>query len=124
MIDLLTAIYTKIATVTTKAYLEKAPDGAVYPYVVYKLPNSTDIDGCPLGNREDYTLEIDIWDNLNDTTRLETLTNSIDTAMQRKHVDNSNIAVSFYRLSRLMIPDPDQKIKRRQLRYRLPTWFK
>lgn len=124
MEDLLKVIYQKLYAVTTATYFYKAPAEAVFPYVVYKVPTSDDTDGCPNGSREDFILEVDIWDNIADTTRLESLTTSIDNALQRVHVNNANVAVSFYRINRLMIPDPDETINRRQLRYRLPTWIK
>lgn len=123
MIELLKVINTKLRSVTSRSYFDIAPNQAEFPYVTYRLPVSNDIDGCPNGNREDFILEIDIWDNITDTTRLETLAQQIDDEMQRTHEYNSNVAVSFYRLNRLMLPDTDQTINRRQLRYRLPTYL-
>lgn len=123
MIELLKVIKTKLRTVTARSYFDIAPQNTVFPYVTYRLPSSNDLDGDPNGNREDFILEVDIWDNILDTTRLETLAQQIDDEFQRTYVNNANVAVHFYRLSRLMIPDTDQSINRRQLRYRLPTYL-
>jgi hypothetical protein len=123
MTALLTVIYNLLCAITTRVYLETADKGVIFPYVVFKIPNSSDADGNPNGNREDFILEVDVWDNLGDTTRLEDLTTSIDAALQRTHNYNTSVAVSIYRLSKMMIPDPDKNIRRRQLRYRLATYL-
>jgi hypothetical protein len=120
LIDLLTAIQSKLSNVTTKAYLEEAPSNTVFPYITYKLTSSN----SPYENNlEEFILEIDVWDNQSDTTALETLATNIDIELQRSMKIQGNANVRFYRVSRLMIPDTDETIRRRQLRYWLKTYI-
>ena len=121
MIDLLKAIQSKLVNVTTKAYLEEAPPKTSFPYITYKLPSSDNPDES---NLENMILEIDVWDNQSDTTALETLATNVDIELQRSMKIQGNANVRFYRVSRLMLPDSDETIRRRQLRYWLKTYIK
>lgn len=113
MINLLSYVFTKLSETQKPVYFEIAPTNAVFPFIVYKLPNSVNIES----DRQDYTLQIDVWDKNTDTTALETLTNDIDKRLhQLQHLD-TNQFLKFERESRLMIPDTDPTIRRRQLRY-------
>lgn len=124
MINLLEYIYSNIKTVCT-VYQEKVPPldpitqkKTEYPYAVFKMANSTENN-----HRDDVIIEIDIWDNISDTTRLETLTSDIDKRFHRQKYIDSKMQVSFYRENRLQVPDPDETIRRRQLRYVCKTYF-
>jgi hypothetical protein len=113
MNHLLTFLYTKLSETQKPVYFEIAPSKTVFPYIVYKLPNSVNVES----DRQDYTLQIDVWDKNTDTTALETLTDDIDKQLYKlEHLDTDQF-LKFERESRLMIPDTDPKIKRRQLRY-------
>lgn len=119
MINFLTYIYGKLSSVADRVKLEKAKQSTPFPYVTYKLPTSTEE-----GHREDFILEVDIWDNNSNTFNLEQLTTSIDKALNRETYIDSNIQVSIYRINRLMIPDTDETIRRRQLRYQCKVYFR
>jgi hypothetical protein len=88
---LIKAIRTFLLTKTTRAYLQKAPENATFPYATFKLPSS--FDSRPF---EDFTLEIDLWDIAQDTTAIENLSDSIDgdgdalspTGLNRKTISN------------------------------------
>jgi hypothetical protein len=123
MEELLKVIYAKLIEVTASSYFDIAPTTATFPFLTFKLPNSSDVQGCQIGSREDFILEVDVWDNIKDTARLEALTTAIETELQRERVINSYVSVSFFRINRLMLDDPDEAIKRRQLRFRVATWF-
>ncbi len=120
MISLLTLITDTIRAVAPHAYLEEAPKDATYPYVVYRLPTSTEEE-----HREDFILEVSLWDRGLDTTAVEGLTANVDAALNRmKHLAPAlDMQVSVYRINRLMIPDPDPMIRRRELRYQLKAYF-
>jgi hypothetical protein len=122
MVNLLNAIYEQLKNFSVEAYNGKVPDDAVYPFISYNIVNSVDIDGCESGSREDFILEVDIWDNISDTLRIETLVNSIDNAINRIRYKDSNIFACFYRITRLNLPDADENLSRWQLRYRVPVW--
>lgn len=127
ILELRKAIQTFLLTKTTRVYFENAPENAAYPYVVFNLPSSTENY-----QREDFRLEVDIWGNSNDTTALETLVGNIDgdghisaaTGLHRKHIyTNGVIQADIYRESRLVITDPDESVKRRQLIYTVKTYL-
>lgn len=113
MNNLLEYIFTKLSETQKPVYFEIAPQKASLPYIVFKLPNSVTVES----DRMDYVLQIDLWDNKADTSALETLTSDIDKSLYRLQYMDATQFIKFERESRLMIPDPDPTIKRRQLRY-------
>lgn len=119
MIELRKIIQPLLETVNDEVYFVEASEKATFPYVVYNLPTSIDAEGT----REDFILEIDVWDNAKDTAAIETLTQNIATLFNRKHSVNSKVAVNFYRVNRQVLIDEDKSIKRRKLTYQAKTYF-
>jgi hypothetical protein len=75
-------IYDRIAALvgTVKVFFEYAPEidpatskAPKLPYVTYNMPYSTES-----WQREDLTLEVDVWDKTTDTTTIDALVNTID----------------------------------------------
>lgn len=123
MIGLLKYLKDTITGVHARSYLEEAPrdvNGNLpgYPYVTYRLPTSNEIE-----HREDFILEINLWDQGADTMVLEELTQNMDDALNRKHHLDTGLLVTIYRINRMMIPDPDQEIRRRELRYQARVYM-
>lgn len=116
MIDLLKITFGKLAESGTNIYFEEAPTNATFPYAVFTFPNSIDVET----DRQDFTLQVDVWDNLPDTTRLENATTQIDKQLYKLRFIDDKYLLMVQRENRLMIPDPD--IKRRQLRYIVKTY--
>lgn len=115
--DIQTFLKSKHPDVDGKArvHAEQAPDDAVYPFVVYDLPNSID-DGV----MENFVLELDFWDDKTDTTELEALCEDVDSALHRRTVKvSSSLAATFYRENRLQIRDTDKRLRRRQYVYQV-----
>ena len=114
MKELLIFIYEQLASVHERVYFEQAEENAKYPYIVYNLPTSMAQE-----SKEVFILEVDIWDKTTDTTQLETLTQAIDNKLGGlRHVEE-HFNCRINRINRLMIPDPIQLIRRRQLRYEI-----
>lgn len=119
MIDVLTVIYNKLKEYHARVYQNVAPQtSAIFPYVVFRVPSINEKE-----IREDIILEIDIWDNISDTTRLETLTTQIAKGLNRYKYIDGKMQLSSYKINQLNIPDPDQNINRRQLRFNLQTYI-
>lgn len=121
MIELQRYIVQQLKHIHPRVYLEWAPQGAIFPYVVYNLPTSEEAI-----YREDFVLEIDIWDQPADgsTVVLQKLADKIDCELHRfSYLDSSGWFTRFFRINRLMIPDPDVTIRRRQLRYECKTYM-
>ena len=119
MMDLLTFIYNQIQSVYNKTYFEKAPQGTEYPYVVYHMPNTSEVEV-----REDTVLEVDIWTNTGDIVELETITDNIDKKLNRLSNLDANFQCKIYRDNpyKLNIPDEDPIIDRRRLRYNIKLY--
>lgn len=119
MNDLLDFIGSKLRSVYSKIYLENAPQGTQYPYVTYNLSNSDDDF-----QKEDFTMEVDIWDDDPDTTEIENITDNINKAFHRLHYYSANcFQADFYRVNRLMLEDNNPRIRRRQLRFKASVYF-
>ncbi|MDQ0417922.1 hypothetical protein J2Z48_002106 [Croceifilum oryzae] len=122
MIELQRFIVTQLKKIHSRVYLEWTPQDTPYPYVVYQIPNSSEVN-----RREDFVLEINVWDRLPEpsgsTVRLQMLADQMDQQLNRLiYTDESGWTVRFFRMSRLMLPDPDPSIRRRQLRYEIRTY--
>ena len=120
-------IFTFLKTKSSRVFFQEAPANTVYPYVVYDLPNSNENF-----EREDFVLEVDLWDDTTNTTAIETLVGNIDgdghisapTGLHRKNIYvDGVISAKIYRESRLTIVDEDPRIKRRQLRYQIQAYL-
>ena len=119
-------IYEKLKTVHARVYQEEAPqidpdteEPPIFPYVVFKTPTIT-----PVFIRDDIILEVTIWGNNTDTTEIEDLADSIDAVLDRyKHYEEGIMATRLYKMNRLAIPDPDERLRRRELRYICKTYF-
>ncbi|SFJ83234.1 tail completion protein gp17 [Thermoflavimicrobium dichotomicum] len=119
MIELQKFIVSELKKIHPRVYQEWAPEDAVFPYVVYRFPTSN-----PNERREDFILEIDIWDQPPDgsTVTLQQLADQIDSSLNGVRYTSEDWNTRIDRINRLMIPDPDETIRRRQLRYELRTF--
>ena len=87
-------------------------NGSAFPVVIYKLPSS--ITG---EIREDFVLTIDIWGDSIDTRELEQLTVDISKGLDRKKFLLSDIAFRIYKVSQSEVPEMEENVERRQLRF-------
>ena len=119
VIEIRKIINIALKSIHPRVYYRTAPDTAVFPYLVYDLPNSTDD-----GTLEQFVLDVDAWDSINgDTTALETLIDNADKSLHRKTITvDDDLAVTFYRESRLTLTDDDPNIKRRKYIYQVRTF--
>ncbi|MBU5289991.1 DUF3168 domain-containing protein [Paraclostridium bifermentans] len=100
-----------------RVYHEDAPSDVEYPYIVFNI-----FDGLKT-HRDDLILTIDIWDRNDSSMRVEDLTDKIDFLLHEKNLPNEFVLPTFYREQRLKVEDPDKKLKRRQLRFSVQTYF-
>ena len=120
VIELRKMINIALKSIHPRVYYRTAPDTAVFPYLVYDLPNSTDD-----GTLEQFILDVDAWDRPSngDTTIVEILIDSADKSLHRKTITlDDNLAVTFYRENRLTLTDDDPNIKRRKYIYQVRTF--
>jgi hypothetical protein len=101
----------------SRVFFQKASDDAVFPYLVYNLPNSADD-----GSMDRFILDIDGWDVSTDTTAIETIMDSVDKGLHRKTVMiGTEISATFYRENRIPLTDEDKRISRRKYIYQIRT---
>ena len=114
MIEIRKAINTYLKTLHTRVYFQVAPKNAVFPYIIYDLPNSfSDGEGG-----ETITLDIDGWDmnSTGDTAAIENLMKTVN-HIDKKTLITDEIAVTFYLENKIPLLDDDKNIKRRKYIY-------
>jgi hypothetical protein len=125
MIEVRKAVSTYLKTLHPRVYNQVAPEDAVFPYIVYDLPNSfSDGEGG-----EVVTLDVDGWDlnNTADTTVIESLMQTINgytdadgnivQGLDKKILTTDNISVVYYLENKMALIDDDKRIKRRKYTY-------
>jgi len=116
--DLKKLIQTKLKTLATNVYYEIAADNALYPHVVFTF------DSIDLGDlsREDYMLNVDVWDKGKSTTAIDDLCDSIENLLQAENLPQAHILPTFYLVDRRNVPDEDKAIKHRVIRFQIQNY--
>ncbi|MGM8212636.1 hypothetical protein ACLIBH_07560 [Virgibacillus sp. W0430] len=121
MMDVMTVLYQQIDNAHNyQTYRTQAPEGADFPYAVYKL---SPIASTETG-RDDYMLEVSCWDKPEGTSdkRVLELADNIRTALINfMNLDNSNL-LFMDRPYMGHIPDSDAQIKRYDVTTILKTY--
>lgn len=109
MKNLRKAVHALLKTKATRVYFteNKVPKKATFPYIVYDLQVRPDGEGGSL-----ITLDINGWDNISDTTRLEDLMEQIE-KLDKHVINNDDQCVVFYLESKQPVPDNDEGLNRR-----------
>ena len=118
--DLKKLIQTKLKTLTTNVFFEQATDDALYPHVVFGF---REIDLGDLA-RQDYVLEIDVWDKGTSTTSVDELSDKIEDLLQAQNLPQTNILPTFYKIDRKSLPDSDKSIKHRLIRFQIQNYVR
>ena len=128
LVDFLTAIQTRIATLASREYYGETVDpNAQLPYVTWKYATTNDIEDL-----EDFIIEVDVWDSASDATAIEGMVAAIDGDGARTNPSGlhyyhygSGARPTFrmFRINRLALPTLDENLLRRQLRYRVRVYL-
>jgi|SRR5690625_949663 len=114
MIKLRKEIKSSLQTICDRVYYQNATKKE-FPFIVYDFPNSF-MDG----GVEVFNLDVDVWDNKNDTTEIETLASKIWKLYNCYYHIDKFIQFRIYRDNRLPPLDEKEKnIKRRKLVFQL-----
>lgn len=118
--DLKILLTTKLRALTTNVFFEQATDNALYPHVVFSF---REID---LGDlwRQDYVLEVDVWDKGTSTTLVDELSDKIEDLLQAENLPQDNILPTFYKIDRKSIKDSDKSIKHRLIRFQIQNYVR
>jgi len=112
MLNIRIIIRSYLKTLHSRVYFQDAPDTATYPYIVYDFVPITDSGE----ERSDLILEIDGWDNKDDTTVLETLMNTIN-QINKSVLSDDNISIVCFLDTKLPMTDTNPIINRRKYTY-------
>jgi len=113
MRELRKALKTKLKTIHSGVFFQAAPEDAVFPYLVFDIPNIFD-DG---EGQEIATVDVDAWDINPDTTALETLITSVNAGLNKAVLTSDNLTAAFYLDNKIPLTDEDQRIRRRKYIY-------
>ena len=116
--DLKRLVQTKLKTVTAKVYHEIADDGALYPHIVFTFRR---VDLGDL-SRQDYILEVDVWDKGNSTQTVDNLADSVENLLQAENLPQDNVLPTFYLINRQNILDEDKYIRHRRIQFQVQNY--
>ena len=118
--DLKKLIQTKLKTIATNAYYEIADENAMYPHVVYSFRtiNLGDI------SRQDYILDVDVWDKGRSTTTVDELCDKIESLLHTENLPQTRILPTFYLIDRKSLLDEDKQIKHRLIRFQIQNYVR
>lgn len=106
-------IMEKLQTVTGGTYHKNAPKDASYPYKVFTLSSAT----FPNLDRDDVSLEIDLWNRSDDPKALEDIADDIEALFDGAIYQAPPIYPAFFRENRFDLEDPDKTLQHIQLRF-------
>lgn len=111
--DLRKLIQTKLSTISNNVYYENAIETAGYPHIVFTL------DKINLGDlsREDYTLDIDVWDRGSSASVIEELCDEIEDLFDAENLPQDTVLPTFFKDTRNVVDDTDKTIKHRNLKF-------
>ena len=106
-------IYEKLQTVPGASYHRQAPKDAAFPYKTFTLASVA----FPNSLRDDFELEVDVWDRANDWKAVEEIADQIETLFNDANLPQANIFPTFFRDNRYSLDDPDKTLQHIQLRF-------
>lgn len=116
--DLIELIKTKLSTVASNVYYEVADEDVLYPHVVFSFQqiNLGDL------SRQDYELDVDVWDKGEETETVENLCDSIEHLLHGANLPQKNILPTFYLIDRRILFDEDKEIRHRVVRFQIQNY--
>ena len=103
----------KLQTVSGETYHKTASKDVAYPYKTYELSSVV----FPDSSRDDYELEVDIWDRSQDPKNAEEIADKIEDLLNDANLPEPPIYPTFFRDNRYTLDDPDKNLQHIQLRF-------
>lgn len=116
--DLKKLVQTQLKTVTENVYNEVANNEVVYPHLVFSFRR---IDLNDL-SRQDYVLQVDVWDRNKKTQRVDDLADEVENLLQAQNLPQQNILPTFYLIDRKTVEDEDKMIRHRQIQFQVQNY--
>lgn len=98
----------------TGAFLEKAPKDVAYPYKVFSVKRLTESEG-----RQQYTLEINVWDQHDYYSRAESMMDELESKLHRCNHLTDDFLIRIFKGQRENVSDPDKSVKRVREQYEM-----
>ena len=116
--DLKYLVQAKLKTLTANVYFEIANEKVLYPHIVF---NFRRID---LGDlwRQDYILEVDIWDKRDSSLQVDDLADQVENLLQAENLPQDNVLPTFYLIDRQNIPDENKEIKHQRVQFQIQNY--
>lgn len=118
--DLKKLITQKLKTLTNNVFYEQATDNALFPHLVFSFRT---IDLGDL-SRQDYILEVDVWDKGTSTVQVDELSDQVEDLLHTENLPQENILPTFYAIDRKSILDSDKSIKHRLIRFQIQNYVR
>ena len=103
----------KLQTVPGESYHSTAPKDAAFPYKTFSLSSVVFSDSL----RDDFELEVDIWDRAKDWKAVEEIADQVEALFNDSNLPQPNIYPTFFRENRYSLDDPDKNLQHIQLRF-------
>ena len=116
--DLKYLVQSKLKTLTANVYYEIANEKKMFPHIVF---NFRRID---LGDlwRQDYILEVDIWDKMDSSLQVDDLADQVENLLQAENLPQDNVLPTFYLIDRQNIPDENKEIKHQRVQFQIQNY--
>lgn len=114
MIELRKALLLHLRSIYPRAYFQRAPGNAQFPYLVFRMETYDTGDG-----RQLVTLDVDGWDKPEggDTTALEQMMAALNAGLNKVTILTDTLTITFYLDRKLPLTDEDPQIHRRRYSY-------
>lgn len=103
----------KLQTVPGESYHRTAPKDAAFPYKTFSLSSVVFQDSL----RDDFELEVDIWDRAKDWKAVEEIADQVEALFNDANLPQTTIYPTFFRENRYSLDDPDKNLQHIQLRF-------
>ena len=116
--DLKLLVQSKLKTVAANVYHEIANEKALYPHIVFSF-RRLDLNDL---SRQDYILEVDIWDKGDSSQRVDDLADTVENLLQAENLPQTNVLPTFYLIDRNNLPDENKEIKHRRIQFQIQNY--
>jgi hypothetical protein len=109
MINVRKAIHANLKAVHPQLYFMKASNTATFPYLIYQIEITNIGDDMQM-----VTLDVDGWDDNNDTTELEVMMDKVKQSLNKQIMITDSLAMFLDLDRRLTLADSDPRLNRRK----------
>lgn len=118
MQNVIKTILQTLETIHTDVYFKRASKNTQNPYIVFTIASNASEDV----NRDDNVLAINVWGDDDSSPSVYSLADTIEETFKMKRILNDDHFLSFSKINRLDIPDPNPLTERIELRYNIRTY--